>query len=231
MSKLQTQYENYLKTNPHISYDEWLGDLSDKLSAIIEYSEFEPIVSDNFQIGPDGAYEFSERDINFKETLHSLSNGLNKVEYENGDLSDVGNEVGFILGNLLPDMSDDEISIFISGFRHGVSLTNGSHNSIFNHAYSNYKLSCGDEDVLSHDEFLSKLMADKTFAENFDVIVKERILSYSERYKLWFGNNYETGMEYDESNTPEFDNEYYEPTPTKLITITYNDKTIESYEN
>lgn len=127
MSKLQTQYENYLKTNPHISYDEWLGDLSDKLSAIIEYNEFEPIVSDNFQIGPDGAYEFSERDINFKETLHSLSNGLNKVKYENGDLADVGNEVGFILGNLLPDMSDDEISIFISGFRHGVSLTNGTH--------------------------------------------------------------------------------------------------------
>jgi hypothetical protein len=29
---------------------------------------------------------------------------------------------------------------------------------------------------------------------------------------------------------PDFSDSYYEPTPTKLITITYNDKTIESYE-
>jgi hypothetical protein len=37
-------------------------------------------------------------------------------------------------------------------------------------------------------------------------------------------------MEYCLEVVPDFDNEYYEETPTKLITITYNDKTIESYE-
>ena len=56
--------------------------------------------------------------------------------------------------------------------------------------------------------------------------MKERLLTYSERYKLWFANNYETGMEYNEDIVPDFDDDYYKPTPTKLTTITYkNEKT------
>jgi hypothetical protein len=85
--------------------------------------------------------------------------------------------------------------------------------------------------ILTQEEFIYRIKTNKEFSESWGLKIEERNLTYSERYKLWFGNNYETGMEYDESNTPEFDNEYYEPTPTKLITITYNDKTIESYEN
>ena len=68
-----------------------------------------------------------ERDINFKETLTKLSKELPKVKYNNGDISDIGNEVGFQLGSLLKDMTENEIKDFISGFRHGVSLTNGTH--------------------------------------------------------------------------------------------------------
>ena len=62
------------------------------------------------------------------------------------------------------------------------------------------------------------------------MVLKERLLTYSERYKLWFANNYETGMEYNEDIVPDFDDDYYKPTPTKLITLTYNNETIESYE-
>ena len=68
-----------------------------------------------------------ERDINFKETLTKLSKELPKVKYNNGDISDIGNEVGFQLGSILKDMTEEEIRDFISGFRHGVSLTNGTH--------------------------------------------------------------------------------------------------------
>jgi hypothetical protein len=52
------------------------------------------------------------------------------------------------------------------------------------------------------------------------------------RYNIWFNNNYETGMEkyFDPNKLPDFDNEYYEPTPTDLIAITYNGETITSYE-
>jgi len=125
MSTLQTQYQKYLKKNPHISYDEWLDDLSKRFLTIIKHDE--PKVSDDFQIGPNGAYEHSDRDIEFKNVLHSMSLKLDKVEYNNGDISDIGNEVGVAIGTLIPDMTDNEISMFISGFKHGVSLTNGTH--------------------------------------------------------------------------------------------------------
>jgi hypothetical protein len=68
-----------------------------------------------------------EREIEFQEVLNKLGAGLTKVPYQNGDLSDIGNEVGFILGSLLPNMNEEEIRDFIQGFRHGVSLTNGTH--------------------------------------------------------------------------------------------------------
>ena len=68
-----------------------------------------------------------ERNIDFKKTLTKLSVELPKVKYNNGDLSDIGNEVGFQLGSILKDMTKKEIRDFIFGFRHGVSLTNGTH--------------------------------------------------------------------------------------------------------
>ena len=42
----------------------------------------------------------------------------------------------------------------------------------------------------------------------------ERELTYSERYRLWFNGNYETGMEYFEEIVPNFDDPYYHKTPT-----------------
>jgi hypothetical protein len=68
-----------------------------------------------------------EREINFKETLTLLSQNLPSVLYDNGDLSDIGNEIGFQLGSILPNMTDEEIRDFMMGFKHGVSLTNGTH--------------------------------------------------------------------------------------------------------
>jgi len=68
-----------------------------------------------------------EREINFKETINELSTDLLTVEYDNGDISDIGNEVGYNLGRILSDMTEEEIENFITGFRHGVSLTNGTH--------------------------------------------------------------------------------------------------------
>jgi thymidylate synthase len=44
-----------------------------------------------------------------------------------------------------------------------------------------------------------------------------RDLTDEERYNKWFNNNYETGMEryFDPNNLPDFDNEYYVPTPKR----------------
>jgi thymidylate synthase len=44
-----------------------------------------------------------------------------------------------------------------------------------------------------------------------------RDLTDEERYDIWFNNNYETGMErnFDPNNLPNFDDDYYEPTPKR----------------
>jgi RNA ligase len=66
--------------------------------------------------------------------------------------------------------------------------------------------------------------ADEIPNELFDVYEKmdgslgicfyyERELTYTERYKLWFNGNYETGMEYCEEIVPNFDDPYFHPTP------------------
>lgn len=44
-----------------------------------------------------------------------------------GDLSDCGNEIGYIVGCKYKNMTEDEIEDFITGIRHGISLTNGTH--------------------------------------------------------------------------------------------------------
>lgn len=236
MATLQTQYQKYLKKNPHISYDEWLDMLSDKFLTIIRHDE--PRVSDDFQIGPNGAYEHTDiylinREINFKDTINSLITKLGSVEYDNGDLSDLGNEIGIGLGNVLSELSEDEISMFISGFRHGVSLTNGTHslNDISDLYYESKEYCISNQiDFLSYDEFIVKLLSDKVFANEYNVLVEKSDLTYPERYKIWFNNNYETGMEYNESIVPDFDDDYYEPTPTKRSILTYKETTLEFYE-
>ena len=67
-----------------------------------------------------------EREIDFKKINSKISNQLQSIQYI-GDLSDIGNEIGFVIGYLLENMNTDEIDSFITGFKHGVSLTNGTH--------------------------------------------------------------------------------------------------------
>ena len=43
-----------------------------------------------------------------------------------GDLSDLGNELGKIVSEIYPEMTEQEVVEFMSGFRHGVSSTNNT---------------------------------------------------------------------------------------------------------
>ena len=65
--------------------------------------------------------------MEFKEILTILASRLEEVDYQNGDISDVGNEIGFQLGSILPEMTEEEVQDFIHGFKHGISLTNNTH--------------------------------------------------------------------------------------------------------
>jgi len=44
-----------------------------------------------------------------------------------GDISDLGNEIGIILGKYTSDEIGYELDSFIHGIKHGVSLTKGTH--------------------------------------------------------------------------------------------------------
>ncbi len=68
-----------------------------------------------------------EQQTDFQEILKLMTLKLNNVSYNNGDISDIGNEVGLAIGSILENMTNEEIDDFVSGFRHGVSLTNGTH--------------------------------------------------------------------------------------------------------
>ncbi len=67
------------------------------------------------------------RQIDLIETLKELSTLLPNVEYQNGDISDIGNEIGYQLGSIIKDMTEVEIDLLIKGIKHGISLTNGTH--------------------------------------------------------------------------------------------------------
>ncbi len=68
-----------------------------------------------------------EQETDFQRTLKLITSKLDNVPYNNGDISDIGNEIGIAVGAILENISEEEINNFISGFRHGVSLTNGTH--------------------------------------------------------------------------------------------------------
>jgi len=80
---------------------------------------------------------------------------------------------------------------------------------------------------LIKEEFINKCKTDFEFSQRWGLKIKERELSLEERLALVKNNV----MSFDELSKTTYD-EFLKKNniPTKLITITYNDKTIESYE-
>ena len=68
--------------------------------------------------------EFNKTKLN--AIANSLKDAVNRMNYA-GDISDLGNEIGLAVGSTFNNMTEEEIRDFISGFRHGVSLANGTH--------------------------------------------------------------------------------------------------------
>jgi len=119
------------------------------------------------------------------------------------------------------------------------------YNQIVDEVYKNYvdKLSYNendcfaDEDInkpnktfipYNQEEFINKIKTDKEFSERFGLNIEERELAQRERIILMnkklgvtdtLPQYYNTDDEMDKNNVP-----------TKLITVTYNNETIEVYE-
>jgi hypothetical protein len=65
-------------------------------------------------------------------------------------------------------------------------------------------------------EFIDKLLFDDEFYQKWGENCCEE-LTYIERYNIWIGKNYETGIEYNPEVVPDFENDYYEPTPKRKL--------------
>jgi hypothetical protein len=102
---------------------------------------------------------------------------------------------------------------------------------LLNEAYMSYYWIMGDKIKFTKDEFINKCKTDLEFSEKWGLTIEERELSDVERYTI--ARQYGLCPKYSniglENCTEE---EHYNKynIPTKLITITYNDTKIESYE-
>ena len=106
------------------------------------------------------------------------------------------------------------------------------YNQIINEAYENYYEYMRDDRQweLDKEEFINKCKTDPEFSEKWGLKIGERELSLEERHQLalpiWkekYGPLADMMVPTNVDNTPF-------KIPTKLITLTYNNETIESYD-
>jgi hypothetical protein len=82
--------------------------------------------------------------------------------------------------------------------------------------------------LLSKEEFIDKCKTDTEFSERWGLKIEEQELNTDERNK-WFQINLNGNNPLMKSDWKDYELDQ-QNIPTKLITIKYNDKTIESYE-
>jgi hypothetical protein len=102
---------------------------------------------------------------------------------------------------------------------------------LLNEAYNNYESQQTNYyiPIYPKEKFVNKIKTDKEFSEKWGLKIEERELSLEERHYILTKTKLLIPISDDvKDNWIETLNE--KNIPTKLITLTYNDKTIESYE-
>ena len=107
---------------------------------------------------------------------------------------------------------------------------NNEQQELLDEAYESYYTFMRDDRQweLDKEEFINKCKTDKEFSERWGLKIEERELSEDEGNEIrdmqYFKNNLHQALKGSDTKID------WENIPTKLITVTYNDKTIESYE-
>jgi len=104
------------------------------------------------------------------------------------------------------------------------------YNQIIDEVYKNFEKDCipGTGKKMSKEEFINFIKTDPEFSETWGLKIEERELSEKERI-IFAGYDYENGGGIGWNmirETVDMDNSI----PRKLITLTYNNEKIESYE-
>ena len=67
----------------------------------------------------------------FEQIKEDIINRLNSLNYKDGDLTDIGNEIGVAIGKYTIEKDAESNGLdkdaFICGLEHGVSLIDGTH--------------------------------------------------------------------------------------------------------
>ena len=122
-------------------------------------------------------------------------------------------------------------------------MNNEKYNQIFDDAHNSYLKNCLDKKWMKEnffydgssnhhlylkEEFIDKCKKDPEFSETWGLKIEERELSLLERYELMKKLDNWISVHYKEPKTMEYMDKHN--IPTKLITLTHNNETIESYE-
>ena len=62
-----------------------------------------------------------------EDLINHLESIKNSTPINQGDLSDLGNEIGIVIGQYTNDEMGYEKDDFVSGVRHGISISDGTH--------------------------------------------------------------------------------------------------------
>ena len=117
------------------------------------------------------------------------------------------------------------------------TMNNEKYNQIIDDCYANYVRNFSKyvdslpqngevEFIINRDKFINKIKTDKEFSEKWGLSIEERELSVKERIEMI----QPFGMD---ALIPDVREKWMKENniPTKLITITYNNETVEVYEN
>jgi len=134
LNKLEQKLDDALSNETSESLTNWLEEKKMTNNKAREYTS--PLIEELLnEITPEEMeqtlIEMENMDREFNKTklnyiANTLKEAVNRIEYT-GDMSDLGNEIGITVGHAYENMTEENINDFISGFRHGVSLTNGTH--------------------------------------------------------------------------------------------------------
>jgi hypothetical protein len=131
-----------------------------------------------------------------------------------------------IISDWLEEHGDPEICKQVE--RKLEEITKERSNQIIDEVYNKYtKKYVGYDDVPSKDLFIFEIKTNPEFSEKWGLKIEERELSTEERNK-WFQINLNGNNPLMKSDWKDYELDQ-QNTPTKLITITYNDTKIESY--
>ncbi|NBO36602.1 hypothetical protein EBU91_03580 [bacterium] len=113
--------------------------------------------------------------FDFLKLAKTISDHLANISYSNGDLSDLGNEIGIILGKSLPQISEQDLQDFITGVHHGIDLSTSkvespSVDEIYQKYHNAWMMTLNDP--LSKSDFITRAIADPDFAQIWGFIPK-----------------------------------------------------------